>query len=794
MVKKVRKQNFDRKWDFHFKGKTTEVDLPHDFSIIQGITPNAPSAASTGFFPGGVADYKKTFFVPEEWRGKKVYLEFEGVYMHATVRLNHSIVAQHPYGYTSFHADLTPYLVYGKDNTVTVRANNGMEPNSRWYSGSGIYRHVWLLVAEPVHIAPYGVFVYTTDNNVAQIETTVENHSGNTGEYTLRSTVLSAQGKQTSTCQGKQTSARQGEAVASDESSFNVIDKTVVHQSIPIQNANLWSMESPYLYTLKTELLENGTVIDSSETTFGVRSISVDTENGFRLNGKTIKLKGGCVHHDCGILGAASYNRAEERKVELLKANGYNAIRCAHNPPSPAFLDACDRLGMVVMNEAFDQWREAKQHFDYNLFFADWWQRDIASMVLRDRNHPSVIMWSIGNEIWERDGRSDGPTIAQKLHDYVKELDPTRPTINCTCVLFNTDMVPFAKTDDAWDDLTRDFIKPTDVVGYNYMPSRLEQDGKKYPERIIAATETFPLDIFDGWEKVLHLPHVIGDFVWTSLDYLGEAGIGHVWYNGEGTFSGAYPWNQANCGDIDVCGFKRPQSYYKDFVWGRGTAPYMAVYKPEFYGKDADISAWGWPDVTNSWSWPGFEGKPIVIDVYSGGDEVELICNGAPIGRQPAGKGARYTAKFETTYQPGELVAVTYENGVETFRSVLKTASTPVSIKLTPDRNEINATFGDLSFITVELFDKNGNIAHAADNNVYFTASGAGTVVAVGSGNPKSEEMYVGSQRRVHEGKAMVVVMANGEPGNIVLCAMAEGMPTVEIKIKTRTETNHDPI
>jgi beta-galactosidase len=628
------------------------------------------------------------------------------------------------------------------------------------------------MVAEPVHIAHYGVFVYTTGNETAHIETTVANNGGESGEYVIRSVVLGAN----------------GEAVATDEAAFACTEAIAgtlsVRQDIPIPDAKIWSMESPFLYTLRTDLLRNGKTIETAETTFGVRTVSVDAQNGFRLNGKTINLKGACVHHDCGLLGAASYRRAEERKVELLKANGFNAVRCAHNPPSTAFLDACDKLGIVVMDEAFDCWNEGKQAYDYNLYFAEYWKKDMASMVLRDRNHPGVVMWSTGNEIIERNGRSNGYALAKELADFVRGLDPTRPVANALCDLWSDNIRPDFETDDPFAVLTEKFAEPLDVVGYNYLLPLLEKHASLYPNRVIAATETYPMEAFDGWQAVENLSHVIGDFVWTGLDYLGEAGIGHVWYDGEGTFSGAYPWNQAFCGDIDVCGFKRPQSYYRDFVWGIGTSPYIAVYKPQFYGREADIARWGWPDVVGSWSWPGYEGKPIAVEVYSGGDEVELLLNGKSLGKRPAGKAHKYTAAFDFTYEPGELAAVTYENGREVYRSALKTASSPAAIRLTPDRAALNREWGDLSFVTVELLDGSGNVAHHADDELYFTVSGAGSLIAVGNGNPKSEEMYVGAVRRIHEGRAMAVVRANGEAGKITLHVSAANIPSAAVEIK----------
>jgi beta-galactosidase len=785
------KQNMDRQWHFMnagtshnrwLKSEGTIVDLPHDFSISQEREPDSLSGASNGFFPGGTAVYEKTLFIPKDWEGKKVVIEFEGVYMSAAVRFNNQIVAQHPYGYTSFHCDLTPYLLYDRDNVIRVTVNNSALPNTRWYSGSGMYRHVWLMVGESVHITPWGVFAFAPEvseaESIVKINTKVENSGKADESVTVRSTLLTACGCEAA-CGEMELKLPAG---SSDE----------VEQTLKVSKANLWSVDSPYLYTLKSEILRNGLAVDSTETQIGIRSISFDAHKGFQLNGVTMKLKGGCVHHDCGLLGAAAYDRAEERKVELLKNSGFNAVRCAHNPPSPAFLSACDRLGMLVIDEAFDCWREGKNPNDYSSYFEEWWQRDMTSMVLRDRNHPSIIMWSTGNEIVERDGRSEGYVYAMKLADFVRSLDETRAVTNALCGIKPDSMVSGLAANlltieegyDYWGELSYKFAEPLDVVGYNYLLNRYESDGKKFPGRIICGTETFPKEAYDYWMAVEELPYVIGDFVWTSIDYLGEAGIGHVWYNGEKQFLGNYPWHQAYCGDIDICGFKRPQSYYRDCVWGVSKTPYIAVYKPENYGKTPDIAAWGWADVVSSWTWPGFEGKPTVVDVYSADSEIELFIGGKSMGRKPAGKANRYIASFEVVYEAGELLAVGYEDGVEVSKSVLRTAGEPAAIRLTPDLSILRAEFGDLSYITVELLDTKGNVVHNGSSNIYFTASGAGSLLAVGSGNPVSEEMYVGNQRRVHEGRAMVVVRTNGVKGEITLTAAAEGIPASSVTIQ----------
>jgi beta-galactosidase len=785
------RQNLDRQWRFlpdnnsnnwWQKPEGITVDLPHDFSISEKRDPNSLSGASNGFFPGGVAVYEKTLFIPKEWQGKRVIIEFEGVYMNASVFFNNQLVAQHPYGYTSFHCDLTPYLLYDRENLIRVTVNNGALPNTRWYSGSGIYRHVWLMVGENVHIAPWGVWASTPEvsstESVVKVSTKVENSSKTEEAVVVRSTILTACG-----CEAVSGEVELKVQAGSSEEAV---------QALNVASPNLWSVENPYLYTLKSEVLKDGVVIDSAETQIGIRSISFDAENGFRLNGVTVKLKGGCVHHDCGLIGSAAYDRAEERKVELLKNSGYNAVRCAHNPPSPAFLEACDRLGMLVIDEAFDCWREGKNPNDYSNYFQDWWERDMASMILRDRNHPSIIMWSTGNEIRERDGRSEGYTYSRKLADFVRSLDSTRAITNALNGIgpdpmisgLAANMLTIEEGFDYWGELSRKFVEPLDVVGYNYLLKRYESDGDKFPGRIICGTETFPKEAYDYWEAVEKLPHVIGDFVWTSIDYLGEAGIGHVWYNGEKGFLGKYPWHQAYCGDIDICGFKRPQSYYRDCVWGVSKIPYIAVYKPENYGKTPDISAWGWADVVNSWTWPSFEGKPTIIEIYSTDSEIELFVNGKSMGRKPAGKANRYIASFEVVYEAGELLAVGYENGVEVSRAVLRTAGVPASIRLTPDRSKLKAAFGDLSYVTVELLDAEGNVVHNGCSNINFTTHGAGSLLAVGNGNPLSEEMYVGTQRRVHEGRAMVVVRAKGETGEITLTAAAEGIPAASVTLQ----------
>ncbi|MGC9467542.1 MAG: sugar-binding domain-containing protein [Anaerolineae bacterium] len=769
--------SFDSRWRFHLgepEGARWRepdystwrvVDLPHDWSVELDRTPLAPSKASGGYFQMGRGWYRKTFNAPAEWQGKKVTIEFEGVYMNAEVWLNHNLLGRHPYGYTSFHYDLTPYLKIGEENVLTVKVDNDCQLNSRWYSGSGIYRHVWVYVANPVHVGHWGVYVTTpsVSEDVADVSvgTTLVNEGDTEKPVLARSHVV----------------APEGAILASDEAVLRLEASTqsVVHQRLEVAMPRLWSPAAPHLYSLITEIVVDDEVVDTTTTPFGIRSIAFDAKKGFLLNGQEMKLRGGCVHHDDGVMGATSYDRAEERKVERLKANGYNAIRCAHNPPAPAFLDACDRLGMLVIDEAFDCWREGKNPYDYHVAFADWWQRDLDSMLLRDRNHPSIIMWSIGNEVHERNGRSDGATIAQQLANRIREVDPTRPVT--AAVNGGHDRWPWSDTDAIFSAL--------DVGGYNYQEKQYRPDHDRHPDRIMYGSESTAGEALEHWEAVEELPYVIGDFVWTSLDYLGEAGIGRVYYEDEGrTFLGDYPWHQANCGDLDLCGFKRPQSFYRDILWGTGNQLYIAVHAPHPEGKEPVISYWGWPLVSADWTWPGHEGETFQVDVYSAFEQVELYLNDRSLGKKPAGRDKRFIATFDVPYEPGSLTAIAYEGDQRVAKWEVHTVDEAVGIRLTPDHEELAAEPGSLSFVTVEVVDELGRRHPKADHEIFFTVQGEGTIAAVGNGDPLSEERYRGNQRSAYEGRCLVVVKSNGTPGEITLRAQADGLEAAQSTIQ----------
>jgi beta-galactosidase len=769
----MQKISLNRNWRFHTDDSTFRwgrpevskwqiVDLPHDWSVHHDRSPDNPSIAFGGYFKMGRGWYQKNFNAPEEWRTKRVFIEFEGVYMNAEVWLNGHLLGRHPYGYTPFQFDLSPYLKFGQgENELFVSVDNSHQLNSRWYSGSGIYRPVWLFIENPVHIALWGVSVTTPqvsyDSAVVRAQTMVSNESDSDQTVTVRSRIL----------------AEDGTVVDSDEVSgpVNTLAQRNFTQDLGVDSPSLWSPDNPYLYHLETHVLVDGQIVDIEDTPFGIRTIEFSPETGFLLNGVPLLMKGGCVHHDNGILGAASYARSEERKVEIHKASGYNAIRCAHNPPSVAFLDACDRLGMLVIDEAFDCWREGKTTGDYHSVFEDWWQRDLETMVYRDRNHPSVVVWSIGNELVER-MKPEGAAIASRLADHVRALDPSRPV---TAAINGV----WAET-GSWSEADATFAA-LDVCGYNYQREEYAADREKHPQRIIFGTESFPIEAFENWMDVLEIPNVIGDFVWTSLDYLGESGIGRVHFDGEqAAFLGDYPWHQANCGDLDLCGFKRPQSFYRSILWENGDKLYIAVHNPIPEGKTPTISRWGWPEVWSNWNWEGREGEIFKVDIYSAYEQVELFLNGKSLGVKAATRNERFIATFEVPYEPGELKAVGFAGGQPVGEMTLKTIEAPSAIHLKPDRPALKSEYGDLCFVTVEIVDSQGNVHPAAENEVFFSVQGPAIIAAVGNANPESTERYVGNHRKAHHGRCLVVVKTMGESGTIRLRAHADGLNPAE--------------
>ena len=688
------------------------LDLPHDWSIEGKMNPQSVEDGSGGYRDGGVAWYRRAFAVPASWNGKRVGIEFEGVYMNATVYINGTQLGAHPYGYTTFSYDLTPHLKPGPNNVLAVRVDQ-TKRNSRWYSGAGIYRRVWLNVTTPVRVAPWGVCVATPEVSAARAKVSVKTRIANSSAAPAK-------------------------------------------------------VASPRLYRAVTRVLQDGKPIDEVATPFGVRSLEWSAEKGFLLNGKAVKMTGGCVHHDNGPLGAAAFDRAEERRVQLLKQSGFNAIRTSHNPPSPAFLDACDRLGMLVMDEAFDCWSRGKNPFDYNVSFKDWWQRDIDAMVLRDRNHPSVVIWSIGNEIPER-AEPLGAQEAKMIADYLRGLDRTRPITSA----LNTASGPWSNTDG--------FYSALDLGGYNYNLENYAADHKRVPGRLMACTESFPQQTFNYWALVNDFPYIAGDFVWTAIDYLGESGLGRWYYHDPKdrtpeAYGAPYPCHGADCGDIDICGNRKANAHYRNIVWNRGEKLFLGVRQPAPEGREVRASRWGVYPVFESWSWPGMEGKPIGVEIYSRADTVRLYLNGKPIAQQHTTRAERFKANFTVPYAPGVLKAVALEGGKPVAEAVLRTAGEPAQIRLTADRTQLRANGQDLAFVTVEAVDANGHPHPNAGHQIAFTLKGPGSIAAVGSGDMFSEEPYQGNQRKLFHGKALVVVRTSRTAGALTLTASAPGL------------------
>lgn len=766
-----------------------KVDLPHDWSIedlnpaaepsgegtiwVGGLAPTqvgpfdvARSAGqeATGWVVGGTAWYRKRFRVDISDERPLTEIRFDGVYMNSEVWINGHSLGRHPNGYTPFAYDLTPYLHAMGENVIAVCVRNE-GANSRWYSGSGIYRHVWLTQTSNIRIPLCGIGVTTpsvsTDRAVANVSVAIESRSKSQVSVRVQTRVLDPDGKQVS------NAAKEANVAAG--ALLNVIS------SNELTDPQLWSATTPKLYRADVEVAVGGKTVDRSSVTFGIRSIQVDIEHGLRINGETIKLKGGCVHHDNGILGSAAFDRAEERRVEILKANGFNAIRTSHNPPSPAFLDACDRLGMYVIDEAFDCWNIGKWKDDYHLYFNDWWERDLNSMLMRDRNHPCIVFWSIGNEI---DGRRErtGVAIAKQLHDAVKVIDATRPVTMAVPGPYDHNLPEWQANDPAFLHL--------DVGGYNYQWQQYEIDHQRLPERIMMGTESFPIEAFDSWRSAERLSYVLGDFVWTAIDYLGEAAIGHsVLSQTPAWWRQPYPWFNAYCGDIDLIGDKKPQSYYRDVLWGASKLE-MAVQRPLPGGRTEELASWGWVDEVRSWTWPGYEGHAMKVRVYTSGDMVRLYLDSKEVGVRSVPSEAKLLVQLEIPYAAGELRAVAFQDGNQIASISFRTLARPSRLKLSMDREVIRASRGDLAFVHVQVTDDTGEAVPDLIRRIDFQVDGAGELAAVGNANPKDVASFREPHCRTFRGKCLAILRPLGRPGTITLRASAEGLSTASIAVK----------
>ena len=768
-----RKQLIDDAWQFTLvqndKGEQVPtsfqmVDLPHDWSILNDFTEGAAMGNDGGYLPAGKGLYKKTLVATYDDIDKGRHLLYlEGAYMDAHVFVNDSLVGYRPYGYSSVLYDLSSYLKPG-ENELSISVDNSQQRNARWYTGSGIYRHVWLLNLPNTHVKPWSVYITTP--KVEKYRSTVKasfDVNGQSDGFTASVYIKNSDGK----------------LLYETNTPINSESNNVEFKDVPLE---LWDIDTPYIYTLEICLKDkDGNMIDTVDETFGVRKIEYSVSEGFKLNDRPVLLTGACVHSDNGLIGARSYDAAEAHKVKMLKEAGFNAVRTSHNHPAPSFLDECDRQGILVIDEAFDGWRWEKKPFDYSKHIDQWWDADLKSLVLRDRNHPSIICWSIGNEVIERK-QIEVVKTAKKLADLCRELDPTRPVTSALCTW-----------DHEWD-IFDPLAAELDIVGYNYLMHKAEDDHNRVPDRIMWQTESYPRDAFDNWSRTANLPYVIGDFVWTGIDYLGESGIGKYYYAGENNteffVSDQWPWHSSYCGDIDLIWQRKPISHYREILFSDKPSLFMYVKEPEGYYGSINESMWGTYPSWESWTWPGYEGKTIEIEVITKFPAVRLYVNGSEYDTKKVTYDTRYKAVFSVPYEAGNIKAVALDkNGDETdYLSIMETAGNPAAVKLTANRNLLTANNQDLIFVLAEVVDKNGNLVPIADNEITFSVLGEGELIGSGSADPKSTQGYHRPNHKAWKGKVGAVIKSTGKPGNVIIKAEAIGLKVAQIKLKSQRQ------
>lgn len=770
------------------------ITLPHDGVRDLERSADAAGGSHRAYYPDAHLSYEKTFAVPEEWRDKVVRLEFEAVYRDAQVYVNGDFVTHRPDGYTAFEVDLGPYLKYGEDNSIRVEARS--HEDSRWYSGGGIYRDVWLFVADPVHVALHGVRVSTPDVDAERAVVVARVAVVNETRHTRTTRVTTV------------ISGPDGAEVARETAPLTLLpgESGFAHHRHYVRRPALWDLDAPHLHRIVTTLESDDGSRDEEVTTFGIRTLQLDPFRGLRINGKTIKLRGGCIHHDNGPLGSAAIGRAEERRVQILKEAGYNAVRSAHNAISRAFLDACDRLGMLVWDELSDVWTESKTGFDQSIDFPDWWERDLEALVAKDFNHPSVILYSIGNEIPEV-GRPLGSRWGRMLAEKVRELDGTRFVTNAiNAMVAAMDSFSAAASDEPFDvnafiDQTAELMNHSsslqpivdrleesysvlDVGGVNYAESRYDYNVEHLPERITVGSETFPSALDRLWAAVQKHPQVIGDFAWTAWEYLGETGVGRLVYEGDpGGFAAPFPALVSGSGTIDITGRPRPIAQWRKTVWGLRETPFIAVQRPQRHGSPVKIGPWSWDDVLDSWSWAVEPGAPVRVDVYSDADEVELLIDGSTVGRERVGTDKAFIARFETHYRPGELTAVAYRDGTETGRTTLRSAGSSRRIEARADRTELTFDTAALVYIDLALTDDAGVVVNDETVPISIEVEGAATLAGFASARPDATDPFDAHTVSTYDGRALAVVRPTGA-GTIVVTASAPGVATERLEIQ----------
>lgn len=780
-------------------GEGTEdktVTLPYDCMLDAERTPDSSSGALSGFYPAVASSYTREFEAPKEWEDKLVIFEFEGAYMNAMVYINGDYVGGCPHGYSNFYVEANRFLRYGQENKISVNIHTAED--SRWYSGAGLYRNVNILVSELTHIVADSYRISTPEVDDEGALVTLDYELKNSGHKTVTTSVVTI------------LKDAEGNVVGERESTVTAYPGEIQNcrQSIYLENISRWSIDTPYLYQAETKVYSGEQLLDKDETTFGIRTLQLDPKHGLRINGEVVKLRGACIHHDNGLIGSAAIERAEERRAELLKKAGFNAVRSAHNPISKAFLKACDKIGMVVMDEITDMWTRPKTISDFSLSFPFFWEKACEAMVGKDYNHPCVIMYSIGNEIPET-GTPNGASIGRKMMDKIIGLDSTRYILNSINVMLAVmdKMIELTKDKSGGEinefmnnlgdsmsrivntelvtENTKESYDCVDICGYNYATARYELDGKLFPNRVLIGSETSPKEISDNWTEITRYSHVIGDFTWTGWDYLGEAGIGKMEYVEDGAtpgFTGAFPWYIGYCGDLDITGLRRPISYYREIVFGLSDQPYIVTEYPSTFGKTPYIGIWNFIDGIGSWSFRGYEGKQVRVHVFGTGDTFKLFLNGGEVG---AGVLEKFRGYADLTYQPGELKAVTYSDGAEIGTAILQSAGDVHHLEVTADRTEIRADDTDLCYVDIAICDEKGIVDNMADRLIRASVIGAGELKALGTGNPKTTERFDIGAYTSFDGRALAIIRP-AEAGEIILTVEAEGLEPVQITITAK--------
>lgn len=777
----MKRIDFNDSWLFRSKGNQwSEVTLPHDAQLLDKRSATSPGGAGHGYFVGNIYEYEKRFMVPTEWKNKHVEVLFEGIYKNSTVSLNGEKIAEHKYGYTQFTVDLTNHLKIGEENVLSVEADNSKLPNSRWYTGGGIYRPVTLLLGEEKHIAFQGVRVTTVSISPAIVNVKVDATSEDVSVEIVKDGEIVAVAKGTD-C------------------------------DVEIKDARLWSAESPELYEAHVVLRNSGSIVDEDSVIFGIREITYSPK-GLFINGENTLLRGGCVHHDNGIVGAACYRESEFRRIRILKEQGFNAIRVSHNPASTAMIEACDFYGMYVMDETFDMWYARKTKYDYGCDFMECWEADVSAMVERDYNHPSVIMYSIGNEVSEP-GKPEGVEFGKKIIAYTKKLDNSRIVTGGMNLMLmgnyakgkgqydNVDNEPKAAKQESKepkngsllfntiasfvgpnmnkagnsakvDAVTSPMLDALDVVGYNYANGRYPIDGEKHPDRVIVGSETFPYEIGKNWDMVKKYSYLIGDFMWTAWDYIGEAGLGAWSYTGGMPFNRPYPWVLGGAGVIDILGNPDASCGLAKVVWDITDKPVIGVRPVNHPGIRVSKSVWRGTNAITSWSWKDCDGNKAEIDVFAKADSVELIVNGKSIGKK---KIKNYQAFFKTKFFSGTIEAIAYdENGKEISREKM-TSAQKANVVISPEKESYSE--GEIAYVNILIADKNGNVECNDDRDLSIEITG-GEILGFGSANPCTEENFLSGTYSTYYGRAQAVIRVENE--NELAIKVRDGNSIVE--------------